>query len=144
MEYSLSLQMSSSSHRPTTAEDMDEHNKHIPHWDHSLHSIRKPPAKPWRRPELPPPPKVYRVDPHGFRRLVQKLTGMPQSSAAARSAPPPIRVDHWPVPSTQQPQQPAVNTDGMGAELPSPSSFYNSSWFNFPLLSPGSIAALES
>ncbi|XVE82956.1 hypothetical protein DITRI_Ditri16bG0046900 [Diplodiscus trichospermus] len=48
----------------------------------SLHSVRKPLAKPWKKPiiaPLPPaPPKVYRVDPINFRDLVQKLTGAPE------------------------------------------------------------------
>lgn len=47
----------------------------------SLHSVRKPMAKPWKKPiaPLPPtPPKVYRVDPINFRDLVQKLTGAPE------------------------------------------------------------------
>ncbi|XVE86970.1 hypothetical protein DITRI_Ditri18aG0078500 [Diplodiscus trichospermus] len=47
----------------------------------SLHSVRKPLAKPWKKPiaPLPPtPPKVYRVDPVNFRDLVQKLTGSPE------------------------------------------------------------------
>ncbi|KAK1316365.1 hypothetical protein QJS10_CPA05g01617 [Acorus calamus] len=45
---------------------------------HSLHSVRKPPSKPSKRPD-PFPPKVYKVDPGGFRRLVQRLTGAPES-----------------------------------------------------------------
>ncbi|XWS33467.1 hypothetical protein CRYUN_Cryun22dG0085700 [Craigia yunnanensis] len=47
----------------------------------SLHSVRKPLAKPCKKPiaPLPPtPPKVYRVDPINFRDLVQKLTGAPE------------------------------------------------------------------
>ncbi|XWS41745.1 hypothetical protein CRYUN_Cryun17cG0109500 [Craigia yunnanensis] len=47
----------------------------------SLHSVRKPLAKPWKKPiaPFPPtPPKVYKVDPINFRDLVQKLTGAPE------------------------------------------------------------------
>ncbi|XVF17494.1 hypothetical protein REPUB_Repub10bG0127600 [Reevesia pubescens] len=47
----------------------------------SLHSVRKPLAKPWKKPiaPFPPtPPKIYRVDPINFRDLVQKLTGAPE------------------------------------------------------------------
>ena len=47
----------------------------------SLHSIRKPQIKPWKKPiaPLPPtPPRVYKVDPINFRDLVQKLTGAPE------------------------------------------------------------------
>ncbi|KAG4173277.1 hypothetical protein ERO13_A11G048800v2 [Gossypium hirsutum] len=44
----------------------------------SIHSVRKPLTKPWKKPTsplLPTPPKVYKVDPINFRDLVQKLTG---------------------------------------------------------------------
>ncbi|GMJ08058.1 hypothetical protein like AT2G22880 [Hibiscus trionum] len=47
----------------------------------SLHSVRKPLSKPWKKPiaPFPPtPPKVYTVDPINFRDLVQKLTGAPE------------------------------------------------------------------
>ncbi|KAG4115071.1 hypothetical protein ERO13_D12G076200v2 [Gossypium hirsutum] len=47
----------------------------------SLHSVRKPLSKPWKKPiaPFPPtPPKVYTVDPINFRDLVQQLTGAPQ------------------------------------------------------------------
>ncbi|XP_022740753.1 uncharacterized protein LOC111292573 [Durio zibethinus] len=47
----------------------------------SLHSVRKPLAKPCKKPiaPFPPkPPKVYKVDPINFRYLVQKLTGAPE------------------------------------------------------------------
>lgn len=47
----------------------------------SLHSIRKPPAKPWKKPVAPLPPtpaKVYKVEPINFRDVVQKLTGAPE------------------------------------------------------------------
>ncbi|KAJ8769344.1 hypothetical protein K2173_002548 [Erythroxylum novogranatense] len=61
----------------------------------SLHSIRKPQVKPWKKPiaPLPPtPPRVYQVDPVNFRDLVQKLTG-PQGSQRLRNvAPPPLDI----------------------------------------------------
>ncbi|KAE8695970.1 VQ motif-containing protein 29 [Hibiscus syriacus] len=47
----------------------------------SLHSVRKPLSKPWKKPTAPfppTPPKVYTVDPRNFRDLVQKLTGSPE------------------------------------------------------------------
>ncbi|KAE8704102.1 VQ motif-containing protein 29 [Hibiscus syriacus] len=47
----------------------------------SLHTVRKPFSKPWKKPiaPFPPtPPKVYAVDPRNFRDLVQKLTGAPE------------------------------------------------------------------
>ncbi|KAI3423169.1 VQ domain-containing protein [Psidium guajava] len=56
----------------------------------SLHSVRKAPAKPWKKPtaSLPPnPTRVYKVEPINFRELVQKLTGAP----SRRPPPPPAR-----------------------------------------------------
>ncbi|XP_039020547.1 VQ motif-containing protein 9-like [Hibiscus syriacus] len=47
----------------------------------SLHSVRKPLSKPWKKPiaPFPPtPPKVYTVDSLNFRDLVQRLTGSPE------------------------------------------------------------------
>ncbi|KAJ6847157.1 putative VQ motif-containing protein 29 [Iris pallida] len=122
----------------------------------SLHSIRKPPAKPWRKPE-PPPPKVYQVDPRGFRRLVQRLTGKPGPGVRPLkdvvAAPPPLvlAAPRLLPPQQQPPQQlqqeqmtfdDGLYQSGVPAGTLSP-SFY-SSWCSFPLLSPGSIAALES
>ncbi|KAK8517456.1 hypothetical protein V6N13_127632 [Hibiscus sabdariffa] len=52
-----------------------------PSFHGSLHSVRKPLSKPWKKPiaPFPPtPPKVYTVDPINFRDLVQKLTGAPE------------------------------------------------------------------
>ncbi|CAK7339735.1 unnamed protein product [Dovyalis caffra] len=64
----------------------------------SLHSIRKPQMKPWKKPiaPLPPtPPRVYKVDPINFRDLVQKLTGAPEPEPQTQPrfqsvAPPPL------------------------------------------------------
>ncbi|KAG6767786.1 hypothetical protein NC652_018390 [Populus alba x Populus x berolinensis] len=64
----------------------------------SLHSIRKPQMKPWKKPiaPLPPtPPRVYKVDPINFRDLVQKLTGAPEPEPQHQPrlqsvAPPPL------------------------------------------------------
>ncbi|WOK91682.1 formin-like protein 5 [Canna indica] len=40
------------------------------------------PARPWKKPaDHPRSPKVYQVDPRGFRDLVQRLTGMPRRPA---------------------------------------------------------------
>lgn len=142
MEYSLSLQMSSE----RTAAGQEQQFSH-PQPHHLLHGVRKPPAKPWRRPDLPPPPKVYRVDPHGFRKLVQRLTGRPQSAAwpmrDSAPAPPPIQVEKRTMPVQPQFQQhplPVAASEQMGLLSP---SFY-SSYCSFPLLSPGSMAGLES
>ncbi|KAE8704850.1 putative GTP-binding protein engB [Hibiscus syriacus] len=54
----------------------------------SLHSVRKPLSKPWKKPiaPFPPtPPKVYTVDPINFRDLVQKLTGSPEFMSRAHN-----------------------------------------------------------
>ncbi|XP_022752066.1 uncharacterized protein LOC111300714 [Durio zibethinus] len=88
----------------------------------SLHSVRKPLAKPFKKPIAPLPPtpcKIYRVDPINFRDLVQKLTGAPefisqshqQSSSSSlsqlpqqrlqRVAPPPIYVAPSPLSRTE-------------------------------------------
>ncbi|GAV57723.1 VQ domain-containing protein [Cephalotus follicularis] len=63
----------------------------------SLHSVRKSPSKPWKKPIAPLPPtpqRLYKVDPINFRDLVQKLTGAPQnqSSRLQRVAPPNVIV----------------------------------------------------
>ncbi|WOL17699.1 hypothetical protein Cni_G26492 [Canna indica] len=51
-----------------------------------LHAVRKPAAKPWRKPELLVP-RVYLADnPRTFRQLVQRLTGAPRR-------PPPLSND---------------------------------------------------
>ncbi|WVZ09213.1 hypothetical protein V8G54_013743 [Vigna mungo] len=47
-----------------------------------LHSVRKAPAKPWKKapvaPPAPTPIRVYKVDAINFRDLVQRLTGAPE------------------------------------------------------------------
>ncbi|XP_030538931.1 uncharacterized protein LOC115747035 [Rhodamnia argentea] len=67
----------------------------------SLHSVRKAPAKPWKKPTAPLPPnptRVYKVEPINFRELVQKLTGapsrLPQPPARRlqEAAPPPLEL----------------------------------------------------
>ena len=51
-------------------------------YNSSLHSTRKQPAKPWKRPVTASlqrmHPRVYRVEPVNFKELVQSLTGAPQ------------------------------------------------------------------
>ncbi|XP_008796990.1 WAS/WASL-interacting protein family member 1-like [Phoenix dactylifera] len=130
----------------------------------ALHSVKKPPAKPWKRTDRPVPPKVYRVDPRGFRQLVQMLTGAPPPTprplrSTARPPPPLDLAPRTPLPPPQpmfdnnnyfstaamQPvEQKAVSgyqsPTGLGG-LFSPSLY--TSWCSFPLLSPGSIATLE-
>ncbi|KAJ3674411.1 hypothetical protein LUZ60_005027 [Juncus effusus] len=107
----------------------------------SLHSINKPPSKPWRKPDqLPAPPRVYRVEPRGFRDLVQKLTGKPpRQLRESITPPPPLELENQRFMEGKM-----VNSGGPRsptAGLMSP-SFY-SSWCNFPLLSPASMAGFD-
>ncbi|XP_010248470.1 PREDICTED: uncharacterized protein LOC104591379 [Nelumbo nucifera] len=61
-----------------------------------LHSIRKTPAKPWKKQGPSPPPRVYRVNSRNFRQVVQHLTGSPDHVIRSRHlqsvAPPPLNV----------------------------------------------------
>ncbi|CAH2076181.1 unnamed protein product [Thlaspi arvense] len=55
----------------------------------SLHSTRKQPSKPLKRPATSSPlqpmhPQVYRVEPVNFKELVQRLTGAPEHEAVAK------------------------------------------------------------
>uniref|UniRef100_A0A1J3J6E8 VQ domain-containing protein n=1 Tax=Noccaea caerulescens TaxID=107243 RepID=A0A1J3J6E8_NOCCA len=58
----------------------------------SLHSTRKQPSKPLKRPETssilsplkPMHPQVYQVEPVNFKELVQRLTGAPEHEAVAK------------------------------------------------------------
>ncbi|XP_030446098.2 uncharacterized protein LOC115668876 [Syzygium oleosum] len=66
----------------------------------SLHSVRKAPAKPWKKPTAPQPPnptRVYKVEPINFRELVQQLTGVPSrlpppARRLQEMAPPPLEL----------------------------------------------------
>ncbi|CAA7387698.1 unnamed protein product [Spirodela intermedia] len=62
-----------------------------------LHAVRKnPPEKPWRKPAGPgASPRVYRVQPWGFRELVQSLTGA-TAPRSQRGAAPPQPPPAWP------------------------------------------------
>ncbi|ESQ53311.1 hypothetical protein EUTSA_v10027223mg [Eutrema salsugineum] len=59
----------------------------------SLHSTRKQPSKPLKRPvtssisshSKPMHPQVYRVEPIDFKELVQRLTGAPEHEVVAKS-----------------------------------------------------------
>ncbi|EHA8591143.1 formin-like protein 5 [Cocos nucifera] len=135
-----------------------------PAFQGALHSVQRPPAKAWKKPDLPVPPKVYRVDPRDFRQLVQRLTGAPQATPrplkdTARPPPPLVLTPRSPLP----PPLPVFDnsnyflTESMktmehkaasGYQSPtglaglfSPSPF--PAWCSFPLLSPGSMATLE-
>ncbi|KAK7263267.1 hypothetical protein RJT34_30854 [Clitoria ternatea] len=79
--YSSSYSSSNSSYLTQNTEE-SKGLKHVyPFQSHNslLHSVRKTPAKPWKKapvaPMPPTPVKVYKVDPMNFRDLVQQLTG---------------------------------------------------------------------
>ncbi|KAJ0981824.1 hypothetical protein J5N97_010079 [Dioscorea zingiberensis] len=99
------------------------------HYTATLHSIKKQPVKPWRRPEQLPP-RVYCVEPRGFRKLVQRLTGKPPRQARPRllrdtvRMPPPLELAPRSLP---QPQMQSVgyhnaSSIDFGLELYAPSA----------------------
>ncbi|WOK97071.1 WAS/WASL-interacting protein family member 1-like [Canna indica] len=125
-----------------------------PPYHAALHSVQRQPGKPWKKPDQPQPPRVYRVDPRGFRDLVQQLTGAAVSSRARPlrdtvPPPPPLRLSAQAV-SPLPP--PLAQPDVYGGDLSkgavsgnqSPTGFLQgllspslySSWCSFPLLSP--------
>lgn len=67
-------------------------NTHSSNHDHDSKplGVKKSSSKQWRRsPVNPPvPPKVYKVEPRGFRQLVQSLTGATSSVSTFREAAP--------------------------------------------------------
>ncbi|KAG6489447.1 uncharacterized protein LOC122003707 [Zingiber officinale] len=109
----------------------------LPPYRATLHSVQRPPGKaPHKKPDQSPAPKVYRVDPRGFRELVQQLTGAtrpvtppPLKRPLRGTAPPPLELAA-PVISGSADESPT----GFLKELLSPSLF--SSWYSFPLFSP--------
>ncbi|KAF9621138.1 hypothetical protein IFM89_016632 [Coptis chinensis] len=126
----------------------------------SLHSIRKPPAKPWRKPVTPPQPKVYRVLSSDFRRIVQKLTGAPefQTQHLQIVAPPPLNtvmpqiMSNYNATDPQQPlrSQGIVSMGAQNEELIEPRAITSlemfspwHSWCSPPILSPGTQALME-
>ncbi|XAR57694.1 hypothetical protein NMG60_11025937 [Bertholletia excelsa] len=67
-----------------------------PSFQASLHSVRKIPAKPWKKPiaPLPPtPPRIYKVACVDFKEVVQRLTG---AGAVSDFQPAPSRLLHRP------------------------------------------------
>ncbi|KAF3333786.1 WAS/WASL-interacting protein family member 1-like protein [Carex littledalei] len=114
----------------------------------SLHLVQKPPAKPWRKTDnVPAAPRVYRVEPRGFRDLVQKLTGKPPRQLKESVVPPPpLALESTPQMNKQLFTEDKIGTsDGVRsptAGLVSP-SFY-SAWCSFPLLSPAWMAGLDN
>ncbi|KAH0459742.1 hypothetical protein IEQ34_012556 [Dendrobium chrysotoxum] len=61
-----------------------------------LHAVKRPPSKSWKKQETPRPPRIYHIDPKGFRRLVQALTGKPKT--------PPLEQSKWSPASAISPQ----------------------------------------
>ncbi|KAG6501370.1 VQ motif-containing protein 29-like [Zingiber officinale] len=113
-----------------------------------LHSVQRQPGKaPHKKPDQSPAPKVYRVDPRGFRTLVQQLTGATHSAAPPpRQRPlrdtapqlPPLKLAA-PVMSGGADHSKIIAPDGQSPTeflqgLLSPSLY--SSWCSFPPLSP--------
>ena len=98
---------------------------------YSLQTVRKPTPKPWRKSAALP--KVYKVEPRGFRQLVQRLTGAsPPAGRLSDAAPAPLTLPH----ARERPPQWA------GKSSPSPYSPFQA-LLNLPLLSPNSIAFLD-
>jgi VQ motif len=113
----------------------------------SLHSVQKPPMKPWRKPNnVLTPPRVYRVEPRGFRDLVQKLTGKPPRQLKDSVVPPPrLELEAAQTNKLLFTEGKMGILDGVRsptAGLLSPSLF--SAWCSFPLLSPASMAVLDT
>lgn len=71
-------------------------NTHSFNHDSKPLGVRKSPSKQWKRSPVNPPlhPKVYKVEPRGFRQLVQSLTGATtstsKSSTFREAAPEPL------------------------------------------------------
>ncbi|GMI98035.1 hypothetical protein like AT2G22880 [Hibiscus trionum] len=133
----------------------------------SLHSVRKPMGKPWKKPAVSPlqptppsrdgatwdmggavAPPVYKVDPINFRDLVQKLTGgaavvhveshQTPSSRLQRVAPPPP-------PLQVAPPQPLHMVSGFYHTKPQNQKFSDASSDSFEFnLSPSSYNWLSS
>ncbi|CAH8273975.1 unnamed protein product [Arabidopsis lyrata] len=94
----------------------------------SLHSTRKQPSKPLKRPAIssssplnPMHPHVYRVEPVNFKELVQRLTGAPE---------------HEPVQA-----EPLKSLDDAAKQSSSSSAFdQSSSWGDFSFQNPPNLS----
>ncbi|CAL5372698.1 unnamed protein product [Camellia sinensis] len=142
-----------------------------PSFHSTLHSVRKIPAKPRKKPIAPPappnPPRIYKVKSINFKQVVQKLTGASQSQSRRLQsvAPPPLTLsstqsaisdnsdkavvgstlEHLLLPNTTMTPLSATFRD-LGAVSPmgfslSPSS--SRAWFSFLLQSPGTLSSFE-
>ncbi|PKA66499.1 hypothetical protein AXF42_Ash003153 [Apostasia shenzhenica] len=108
-----------------------------------VRAVRKTPAKPWRRPELLPP-RVYHVEPRGFRRLVQRLTGAPRPTPRPRPRPLKERIT-TPLPlDLEAHRRPSITPEtGTVEDMIMLSPTLLSAWYALPMPSPGTAAALE-
>ncbi|CAE6003349.1 unnamed protein product [Arabidopsis arenosa] len=99
----------------------------------SLHSTRKQPAKPWKKPVTGLPqrmhPKVYRVEPVNFKELVQRLTGAHDHEQEVHQVEvKPVKISDDTTTATDNPFVFDLS--------PSSSRF----WEAFPLLSPANLS----
>ncbi|KAK7330935.1 hypothetical protein VNO77_25141 [Canavalia gladiata] len=148
--------------------------KHVyPFQSHNslLHSVRKSPAKSFKKapvaPMPPTPVKVYKVDAMNFRDLVQQLTSAPEHQPLPRqqlldrnvaraldvvSSPPMQNQSNrdtaksnkwWHLELQSEPfgMKSEGTNDWLEMNLSSPSSFSN--WCSFPPMSPRTVTSLE-
>lgn len=150
---------SHSSSSSSTSRSFTNTNPKQPHFYAPLRSVRKVPAKPWKKPvaPLPPtPPGIYNVEPKDFKDLVQELTKGPdfQSRRLVRVAPPPLSVSSTTVSDSEKPAtthdllpSAYTNTTPLEAAVLSPLGFSTSptsrAWSSFLLASPGTVSSWE-
>ncbi|XP_059306577.1 VQ motif-containing protein 29-like [Lycium ferocissimum] len=90
--YSYVALSSSSSSIPFSTYPQKEvkENKALSSYHSSLHGIRRLPAKPMTKQPIAPmppiPPKIYRVEPVGFKEVVQMLTAAPEFQSVSSSS----------------------------------------------------------
>ncbi|XP_052205513.1 uncharacterized protein LOC127810213 [Diospyros lotus] len=132
-----------------------------PQFHSALHLVRRIPAKPWKKPVAPLPPtpqRIYKVAAVDFKQVVQKLTGAPAAEcqysrrlqamapsplSIAKAAPatsgglpwPKTTAAPWKLPETSVPAE-----SPLGLSL----SPLSSSWFSFPMLSPGTLSSVST
>ncbi|ESQ46207.1 hypothetical protein EUTSA_v10000717mg [Eutrema salsugineum] len=98
----------------------------------NYHSIRKQPAKPWKKPVTASlqrmHPRVYRVEPVNFKELVQRLTGAQDHEPEVhQTEAKPLKIS----------DETTANENPFAFDLsPSSSRF----WEAFPLLSPANLS----
>ncbi|XP_020579186.1 uncharacterized protein LOC110023888 [Phalaenopsis equestris] len=94
--------------QPARASPAGNHRPSAPSFEAQLHAVSRPPSKPLKKLETQRPPRFYRIDPMGFRHLVQALTGKPKSPALAElrwspasATSPEILQQEWKVPDLE-------------------------------------------